>query len=307
LLCFVLSCPATNLYSIVTEFSYNDQETMVYTVLIDRQTGVVTNVTADLMYAGGSATIDGISAFDQRGGRYFWASDSATAEIYSSNVIRKQFLPPLYIGADAIEGLVYNNINNRLYTLYAMKSGIILAEIGPQSFRGILGIPPQYNAGYVMKGAVDGKTNTYYLAAKIGTSTAPTYAIVTINILNGQITRSVPIDNSTCTLFPEYLWYDETSKLLLGGGESFVGNSLLYYFLKINPVTGQCSKTQLSTPVGIVTDWSYDSSTEELWFSEATNSGAFLISYNINTGQQTTPVLVQHGLVPESIEISIFH
>ena len=59
-----------------------------------------------------------------------------------------------------------------------------------------------------MTGAVDGRTNTYYLAAKIGSTPAPTYAIATINLSNGQIIRQVPIANSTCTLFPEYLWFD---------------------------------------------------------------------------------------------------
>jgi len=305
--CFVLSCRASNLYAIVTEFSQNDEETRVYTVSLDRTTGKVTNVSADLIYAGGSATLDGVSAFDQRGGRYFFATDSATSFIYESDVIHKDLLAPRDIGAIAIENLAYDGVTNRLFALYLAKSGLVIASIGPQTLRPVLQIPSQFNQNYVMKGTVDGTTGTYYLSAKIGNTQLPTYAIATINIMNGQIIRTVAIDNTTCTVFPEYIWFDTASGDVLAGAESFDNNQLHYHFLRIDPVTGRCTKTALQAPVGIVTDWSYDSSTHELWFSEATNSGAFLLSYNIQTGKQSTPVLVRGGVVPESIEVSLFH
>jgi len=65
--------------------------------------GAVTNVTTNFVYAGGSATITGISAFDQINGRYYFAPDSVTAFIYGTDIKNKQPLPTLDIGADSID------------------------------------------------------------------------------------------------------------------------------------------------------------------------------------------------------------
>jgi len=228
-----------------------------------------------------------------------------TAFIYGTDIQKKQPLPTLDIGANSIYHLVFDGANNRLYTLFLAKNGIFLAAIGPQTFQPLVQIPSKYNAGYEMKAAIDAGTNTYYFAGKIGASAAPTYGIATIDLENGQIVKEVAIDNKTCTVFPEYIWYDSASERIMAGAESFANNQLHYHFMKIDPTTGACTMNPIQAPVGIITDWSYDPTTHQLWMAEATNSGGFLLSYNVLTGQQTTPVLVANGLVPESIEVAL--
>jgi len=299
------ACLASNLFAVVTEYSENNQQTRVTTVQLNRNTGAVTNVTTNFVYAGGSASIDGISAFDQINGRYYFAPDSVTAFIYGTDVKNKHPLPTLDIGADTIDRLTFDGTNNRLYAIFAAKTGTYLAAIGPETFQPILQIPSQFNVGYIMTGAVDGRRNTYYLAAKIGSTPTPTYAIATINLSNGQIIRQAAIDNRTCTLFPEYLWFDSSSGNLLGAGEAQQGNQLAYYFLKISPATGSCVKLPISAPDGIITAFSFDSSTNQLWMAEATNNGPYIFSYNVVTGRQTTPVQVASNLTPESLEVAL--
>jgi len=305
LACCIVQCWGANLYAVVTEFSGNEEQTRVYTVLLNRNTGRVTNVTANFVYTGGSGSIDGLSGFDQINGRYYFATDDATAFIYGTDIKNKMPLPTLDIGAESIDHLVFNSLDNRLYTIFTAKTGTYLAAVGPQTFRPIAQVPSQYNAKYLMIGAVDGRTGTYYLVGKIGPTPVSTYGIATIKLQNGQILRQVAIDTKTCTLFPEYLWFDSATGNLMGGGEAVVNGTLVYYFIKVSPATGTCTKTVLQTLRGIVSCWSYDPTARQLWFVEATGSGAFLESYNVETGQKTTPVLLSNNLLPESLEVAI--
>ena len=75
--------------------------------------------------------------------------------------------------------------------------------------------------------------------------------------------------------------------------------------MKISPATGACVKLPISAPPGIITSWSFDQSSNQLWMAEATNSGPYIFSYNVANGRQTAPVQVANNLTPESLEVAL--
>jgi len=222
---------------------------------------------------------------------------------FSSNVRKNTNGAPIDVGAQSIEGLTYDNTGNQLLVLYELKGVIGLAAVTPQTVRTVTTIPSTYNAGYIMVGAVDTQSN-YYLAAKVGTTTALTYAIATISLKSGQVANSANL-SSNCNVFPQHLEWDSQSNTLIGGAMSSEGDELLYWFIKINPRDGTCSKTQINVPTGIVTCWTYDSIKGLLWFGEATNGGAFLFFYDVASEVLSNGISVGGLGLPESLQFSI--
>jgi hypothetical protein len=241
-------------------------------------------------------------------------------------VKNKLLLPPTDISALDVLNLWYDDVTDLLYTLFISPNdnSMYLASISGASVNVILAIPPKYNTQYIMKGCVDGSTKTYYLAGKTGAIPEPTYTIATIDLNTGSIIKEVAVDNKTCTVFPEYIWFDQTSGNILSGGQQFENSQWAYYFMVISkqivitkrkiltffllkdPTTGACNKTPLKAfSNGEVTAWAYDPTTHELIFSEDSDVGPYLLSYNIQTGIQSAPVAIAQGFSPTSLEISI--
>jgi len=302
---FILSVSSDGLYGIVTEFSFSGEDTLLWTIKYDRTTGSWQNVTENMIYSGGSATIDGISTFDQNKGVYYFATDFAGAFIFASDVINKRTLAPIFLNVASIEGLIFDNHNNHLYVLAINSGKMVLIGVTPQGTRTVAAIPPSYNAGYIMVGAVDISSN-FYLAAKVGAEPQPTYAIATFNTNTGQILSSVNFSSDCENLFPQRLVWDTITSTLIGGGMSLgANNDLEYWFLRVNPRTGQCTKKRIAVNTGIVTCWTYDSTKGYLWLGEAVNGGAYLYFYNIAANILSTPTRVSGFVVPESIEYSL--
>jgi len=289
------------LYGVLTEFSFNDRQTLVFTVKFDLASGSYTNVTENLVFNGGSATVDGISAFDQKGQTYYFATDYLIPLIYSTNVRTQSNLAPINFGATDIESLVYDNSGRQLLTLYEVNGAMILGAILPQSVNKILAIPTTYNTGDIMVGTADTNGN-YYLLAKYENEI---YAVATIDIANGVITKSVKFNADTMTnVFPQSAFYDAQSKMVIGGGLSFESSGLTYYYLEINPATGAVLKQTLGVAVGIVTSWTFDSIGRVLYFAEAVPLGAYIYKFDLASKVLSAPVLLR-DTVPASVEWSI--
>lgn len=117
-------------------------ETAVYSVIVDPITGKLTNVSENIVYAGGSGTYDGISAFNSATGSkynrfssfggfkvYFWivyyyVTDFDVIDyVYSTNVVKAQVLAPLDVYAKAVFRLAANPNNGLAYILFYSSQG----------------------------------------------------------------------------------------------------------------------------------------------------------------------------------------
>jgi len=294
-------CLASTLYGVVIQGTNNYQYDTVSTVIFDRESGRITNVTTNFVYDNaGFEFTDGISAFDQKRGTYYFASDGASAFIYRTNVGAKRTQPTIDIGAKAIADLHFDNTHSVLYVAYTTSFGPYLAALGSQLQP--VALPTTYDLSYQTKSAVDDNTNTMFLATMIGGS----YGIATINLANGQIVSEVAIDNKTCShMMPGYLWFDSATGNLLGAGEVFTSDqSAVYGFLRITPSTGACRSIPINIPGDLVTDWSYDTTTGILWFAAGGIGSGFLSSYNPRTNT-TGPIIPLNGnSVPTNLQIS---
>lgn len=289
------------LYGVVTEFTLT--ETLLWTVEFDGF-GNVRNVTEDVVYAGASATVDGISTFDKTGQRYFWATDFESTFVYSVDVKRKQFLPPLDVGASSIISLNYDAVKQRLLVLFEGRNAIYLGEYGVGTFRIVFQLPTQFNSHYIMTSSLDELRQRYYLVADVGST--PKYEVAVFDLMTGKLLSQVPLDNTTCgDFYPQYFFFDPASGNLLGAAEEFANSKIYYFYTVLNPTRGTCVKTALAIPTGIVTCWTYDPKNSLLYLADATDSGAFLLNYNTKTRTMSSPLLVKGYLVPESLEVNV--
>jgi len=293
-------CSGDTLYSMVTEFSGSKTETIVWVVSIDMKTGRVTNNTEAFVIAGSSATIDGISTFNQNKGIYYMATDYIVAFLYSANVATKTLLPTIYTYASYIGQLTWDPDTGNILQLGAYSNGMFVSEISQQRDRTVFQVPSTFNAGYIMVGTVN--AGTYYLAGKIGSTSDPTYGLLSVNVSTGAIIQQVPISPSTCTIFPQRFFFYQGS--IIGGALAFDKSELFYYFVKINPSNGVCTKTSLVVPTGVVTCWTFDTTRNRVIFAEAVSTGSYLHFFDVTTMKQEPPVFVEQQQIPESIEYS---
>lgn len=301
----LVSCQKPTIYGIVTEFINNNQDTAIYTIIVDQDTGKLTNVTENFVFNGGSGTIDGISALNNYTNTYWYATDSATPFAYSVDVKKKQLLPPLDIGATSILRFAADGKTGLTYSIVTAKTGIYLISIDPTYFvRTIFQFSNQINFGYICATAYNQDSGLLYLIASTKANTSdPQYKVFSINVKTGQI---VSTSNAlSCVGFTEYFAYDPTSKNLYGIILTVVKNALQYSTVIVNPSTGDCKSfpvTELNN--GIVTCATYSPSQQLLYVGEATNHGGYLHKVNPLTGHDMDHVLVSDYLVLESIESS---
>jgi len=299
------SAKGAALYSVVTEATAT--ETLLWLVQIDTTSGAVTNVTEAMVYAGGSATIDGISTFYQTKGRYYWATNFEDAFVHEADVNKKQLLPPTDFGATEILGLNYDEGKRRLLTLFTVSGeGTFLTSSGSGIVNFFFQLPSSFDTARDMTSAVDETKQNYYLIVDVG-KTSVKYEVATFDIDFAALASQVPLDDKTCgTLDPQFAAYDAESGNLIGSSVVYnqTSGSLAYFYTVISPKTGVCQMTALPVLNGIVTCWTYNPLTKELWFGEATDGGSYIYSYNTQSGQLSQPLLIKGYLVPESIEIS---
>jgi hypothetical protein len=73
-------------FGIYTDFGPGEKRTIVQLGEVNLTSGAVEQKQQLFVYEGGSGTFDGISAFDQEGGRIFYANDFANSYVFSVGV-----------------------------------------------------------------------------------------------------------------------------------------------------------------------------------------------------------------------------
>jgi len=165
-------------------------------------------------------------------------------------------------------------------------------------------LPSTYNLQYETSSAIDGATNTMYVATMIGQS----YGIATIDLVSGKIVKEVAINNKTCSsnLLVSKIWFDSSSGSLFGTGSVFTSDqTAVYGYLSLNPSSGACSSTPLNFPGDLVSSWTYDSSSGILWFAAGGIGSGFLSNYNTKNNTLGPVIPLAGYTVPTSLEISL--
>jgi len=303
--------PAANslLYAIITEVINQGRDTAVYSITVNPSTGAIANVSENFFYAGGSATVDGVSGLLQKSGVYVYASDEADGFAHETNVYTGRLLPDIDIGAKAIWTFTADNANDR-FILVAQDSQSGAFELigldGTTDYAYVFGqIPPTANLAFISTGSVNPNTSDFYMVAssKLNTSDAA-YRVFTFSS-SGVLQKTSGVIALPPTSFLVRMAYDFVNSKLYGVAEEWQGNVLRYGFVTADPVTGASKVLPISSITdGIVTSVTYSASQRSLFFCEARNGvGGVLHKINVDTGKDVT-ISVQGGWVLESLEAS---
>jgi hypothetical protein len=297
------------LYAITTEFIDNNQETAVYSVIVDPITGKLTNVSENIVYAGGSGTYDGISAFNSATGIYYYVTDFDVIDyVYSTNVVKAQVLAPLDVYAKAVFRLAANPNNGLAYILFYSSQGSYVLLVSVDQYYAVKMVHQfplsAYNFNYIAGTAVNTDTNTFYLIVSTKANvTDPQYKVVSIDPKTGSITATSPALN--CPGFVEYFSYDPKTKKLIGVVLTIINNKVLQYnFAIVDPATGTCTASKLTKVTGIVTCSTFSAQNRILYVHEAINGGNLLHRIDPTSGNDLGYVQIQGYNVLESMEIS---
>jgi len=255
--------------------------------------------------AGGSGTVDGISAFDSSRSVYYYATDFVVPWIYQVDIKRDTILPPIDLpGAIGVEGLNTDPKRGVLFARYFDSNGIgyilnIQMPNGPVTT--VATLSTNYHiGGWISASAYNPITQLYYLTANKNASTM-NYNILAINTNSGNILNEIAI--SCKNMFPQRLYYDSNMLLLVGGGMSLNGEG--YFAFWVDPMSGNCVSKPLQVESnGVVTSFAYDNGNSILYYQVATNTaaGGVLQSYNIVSGKQSKPVPMANAYTLESME-----
>jgi len=260
----------------------NGQVTVDHNGLVNTNTGFVTPISTNYIYVGSSATIDGISALDNTNGVFYYTTDGSTKDIYSVQLASGTLNPPIDVYASVIAGLQFDN--------------------GAQQL--IIGFLDQTNKQYVMFYPVDGKSTITMFASppSIPLTNAAAYNYRTKIYYNSASTPSVNQTIITAFQVPggqskQYIFNNcsvgyvidlflDANSNLLGMGEAFIGNKLLYYFVQFDLNKLVCTPTLLPT-TGIVTATTFSPPDNTMFFNEAINGGDLIRMYFPSNGTIT--------------------
>jgi hypothetical protein len=283
-------------YGITTEATWTT--TIVWMIRVDVTTGKCTNVTRAEVYGGSSATIDGISALDQNQGLYYWVTDYETPLVYMVDFSTGELEAPLDLYVEGINSLTVNPTTSELFVVAYQKQSNIPAIFGYTYPEGPVRVVKDFTGTTVKvvgTGAFDTDKNVFYLTTSNNTSVWQ-LGLLTVDPSSGKIISTKLIPNCL-SYFPDKMFYDSDTKKIHAGALNV--NTLKSSWLEIDPSTGNCQATAVQNP-GIVTAWSWDSNSGNLYYSIAASSA--MVSYiNVATGKQGS--LVQTYYLMESFEV----
>jgi len=284
------------LYATVTEFGGKDTETIVYTAVVDPKTGTWSNIVETLVYAGSSATADGISTVDTDNDIVYYATDFEVPFIYATDVKNSLLKAPISLPVYAIARLDYDNVNKRLLALvYDIKKAPILISYSRSSpVTTIFSFAP---FGIPYSTAVDAATQTYYFVAVNGSQ----WYLHSFNLGSPSKVNSYPLTLAPGD-YPSYLVYDAKRQTLFGVAENFKPS--LNYKLLTMTTNGKVVEKSIATKAfGIATCFTYDPLTHTLYMGWAPNGPGQLYTLDVTTNTVTNVATLPGGIVLEDIEV----
>jgi len=279
-----------------TNVGKSGERTIDHCVKIDLESDTYQIVSNNYIYVGGSATVDGISTFDQTRGVFYYTTDGSTRSVFQVQVTTGTLLPTIDFYAYAIGALKFDHVQSRLIVAYYNQQKLPVLALYSVNEGPISTVPLQPGV-QLGNAAYDGKKQLYYNAVYAGSANKT--IINTINVQSGATnTATITCPGYVINMFINNF---KGSESLWGLMEYFTPqNQLKYYIAEITPnKNSQCNPILLPT-TGIVTASTFSESTGSLVYNEAINGGDLIHEFNVKTRQTKAPNI---GIVLEDLQI----
>jgi len=270
-LLFVNVVNAFTLWGRFTGVSSNGQCTVDHNGVVNANTGVITPISTNYVYVGSSATIDGISALDNKNGVFYYTTDGSTKDIYSVQLVTGALNPPIDVYANVIAGLTFDNAGGRLIIAYLDQNNNQVLMYYPVNGAQITATSVPKSVPLTNAAVYSSQSSTYYNAAS-----NPSINTTIITAFTSSGFKSYTIPN--CPVGYIIDMFLDSSNNLIGMGEYFKGNTLLYYYVSFDLNQLTCSPSLLKT-TGIVTATTYSVPDDIMFFNEAINGGDLIRMY----------------------------
>jgi len=284
-------------YGIYTIFGGDDTETIVQTGMFDMETGNVTTLATNFVYAGGSITYDGISTFDQQHDIFHYATDFSSAFIWGVDVSTNELTPPIDFDSDSISDMKYNPNDDNLYVLFSDEDESILyasysAGNGPATivanFTSYLAMAGELGQGAIsMNNQAPTPSNYYFVTYGSSGHMINVYNADTMTFSNATIQG----DCGNSEIYFSYLQYNSSTpdyvwgiQLEIADGESN------YYFSTVFVESGKCTIQKTGWGDGIATAFTYSPASQTIYYAYAPNGSPAQICY-ASVGFLTAPFL----------------
>jgi len=260
------------LYGILTIVGGENTETIVQTVSIDLSSGNVNTLVTNFIYAGSSLTYDGISTLDDKKENLYYATDAASAFIYSANVRENKLNPPIDVGAVSILDLKMDTQSSTLYIEFADADNSVLIATystngGPATLLANLTDVLLSEGGEIGQSTLDTTNNIWYFISY----TSSGELINTVSLTNLTATSS-PL-STACQKAFSFLFFDSSSNQLYGILELIRSGKVHYSFATLSP-SGECTESAIThEPYGIITAFSYSPYSNNVYYGLAGDSG----------------------------------
>jgi len=266
------------LYATTTVFR-GSTDIVVQSVQVESD-GTLTPLFDDLIYFGGAATINGISALDQKNKVFYFVTDYLTSFVYAADVENKKLLAPLITNLQQVNNLNWDSTRNALFidgtenqnnkTYYQVYQ--YNTDDGT-----LFNVASVYNVN-LYHSTIDTKNALLYFTDEV--------KLYSLSLLNPTSPTGVNISCSDATgaYIISYLYYDNVHQQLIGLGLS-PSPALHYGFFHIS-ATGACKVTSLELPNGIALSQAYDPVSQILYLGYIGPTS--LVTYNTVSGNLTS-------------------
>jgi hypothetical protein len=306
----VVAAQKPTLFSVVTEFASKGYATASHLVTIDPKTGAVGDLLETFFYAGGSITVDGVSAFDFLNNVYYYVTDGNSDFVFRGNVNTKTLMSPIAFPFEYIFEITFDVTNKRIIVAGAAdKQGDFLVAF-PTDESKPWSVIAQIDTDFSFDcGTIDSKNQIYYWVTlqKVNNTFSNAF-LHSVSLTNPTTIHTVQIMCTYPMLYPNAIRYDARHDKLYIFSTQWIlqgkNYELVSYIETVNPTSGSCNAIKTQIPDGIVGDWAYDAITQHAYAALATNSGNFLYTIDVTTGQVISNVLVANAYMPESMEFA---
>lgn len=291
------------LYGITTSFGASNTQTLLQTVIVDIKYGNFTVLTQNVVYVGSSKSTDGISTFDQKNQRFYYATNFNSDFVYAVNVTDGDLLAPISVASVGITTLDWDFGNNQLLVnayFSATSNMLITIPFDPTLPSKRLIDLTQAGLTTIRATTIDYYNELYYVVYENQTSQI-TY-VASFYLYNPKNITTAKLSCATGPFYPTRMFFDYKAKIIRGIGYDITAKVYNYY--EYAPSTGTCTTKPIGLPS--IVSATYDPTTNTLYMGHAAAAGASdLLVYDASKYVLVNTVPTAHLLSDVAISYSM--
>eukprot|EP01064_Diplonema_japonicum_P019264 TRINITY_DN27962_c0_g1_i1.p1 TRINITY_DN27962_c0_g1~~TRINITY_DN27962_c0_g1_i1.p1 ORF type:complete len:302 (+),score=67.11 TRINITY_DN27962_c0_g1_i1:89-994(+) len=265
-----------DIYAVSVGFGPMKKRTISEGFKVNPTTGEWSQISENFVYVGSSAKWDGVNAFDEANGLFYWATGFGSNLVYSINVTSGSLQAPIDLYSAGIITLTFDQYNGEL----------IITDV-PQNMQNVSRMT-RYSATDVTEATLPSSV----VPGRAVVDPAAGHSFINFNPIakqlqylapTGNMQKSVTLKNECAHI--DFLFFDKNHDLW-ATEISIVNGTVKNSITKIDTSTGSCS-----TPVDFshnqVLAFTSNVAQGELWYGSVNDTGSYLQSYNPATRAST--------------------